>query len=174
MVNIDTFDRLLDDEINQIVIEELYSNGLWTLAVDDTIDCEESDQGFNMCTYSLAPNVSVYPNEILNSIGKIILKKVVNKYENNPNECMPVRFLFNYYNRASSGQFHIDNPDPRSQSIIYYFNTCDGGSIVNDEFIKSESGKAVVFNSNIQHKGIGPTINKNRYVLNIVYLRGNI
>ena len=172
MAEINIFEELLDNETNQIIIEELHNNGLWTLAIDNNLDSDFCDQGFNMLTYSLAPNVKTYPNEILNGVGHIIFKKVINALGENPRDCLPVRFLFNYYNRSSSGQMHTDNKDIKSKSIIYYFNTCDGGSVINNKFIKSDSGKAVVFDSNVPHKGIGPSSDKNRYVLNILYLKG--
>lgn len=172
MANINILEELLDNETNQLIIEELQKNGLWTLAFDHNLENDSCDQGFNMLTHCLAPNVKTYPNEVLNGIGHIIFRKVINALNEDSNECLAVRFLYNYYNRSSSGQPHFDNPDPDSKSIVYYFNTCDGGTVVDGEYIESKSGRAVVFNSNILHYGVGPKIDKNRYVLNILYLKG--
>jgi hypothetical protein len=165
-------DSLFDDEFNKIVIKELKENGIWRLATDADTDGESCDEGFNYLNYSQNPNSVIYPNPFLQSIGKLVFEKTVTKVESDPAKCFPVRFLYNYYNRSSSGQYHLDSTDPNSKSIVYYFNTCDGGTYVGQEFIKSESGKAVVFNSNVEHKGIGPKLDKQRYVLNVIYSIG--
>lgn len=173
MLKFKILENILDIETNNIVIEELRNNCSWKLA-DDSNDQETgySDQGFNSLTYTHAPNKIVYPNDFLNSIATLIFKKVVTKVEEEPDQCIPVRFLFNYYNTGSEGRYHIDNPDPRSKSIVYYFNDCDGGTFVEDDFIESKNGRAVVFDSNLNHKGAGPRKFKQRFVLNIIYLRG--
>ena len=161
---------LFDEEFNQIMIDFLTIQGVWNLGKDFPDHDEFSDSGLLYCTYNLEDTgAATVPNEFLNSIATLIFEKVIRRIERNPGNFFPTRFLYNYYNRSSEGGHHKDVDELGVRSIIYYFNTCDGGTYVKDDFFKSEAGKAIIFPSNIWHKGVGPKKDKQRFVLNIVY-----
>jgi hypothetical protein len=80
------------------------------------------------------------------------------------------RIMFNYYNRSSCGTWHEDMPNTNNYcSFLYYLNTCDGYTEFENIKINSESGKGVFFNSNMRHRGVGPTKDKRRFTLNITF-----
>ena len=69
-------------------------------------------------------------------------------------------------------KFHEDDLQDNKFSIIYNLHDNDGGTEfrLNDEikFIQSEESKAIVFPSKIEHRGIAPKNNINRFALNMV------
>jgi hypothetical protein len=68
--------------------------------------------------------------------------------------------------------FHIDN-NFNCKTAILYLNNCDGGTEfkINNEikFIKSEENKIVIFDSNIEHRGVTSNNADFRYIINFNY-----
>ena len=157
-------ENLFDDFINNRIISEL-RNVKWILS-GDTLDNEYSDAGF--LHYSFNNNKPPHEQiSRLNLYGELICQKVMEQIPDLQSYWI-TRFLWNYYNRSSTGTFHPDEHTDNFLSIVYYVNTCDGGTMIGDTFVKSESGTAVIFPSKTLHRGIGPTKDPNRYVLNIL------
>lgn len=158
-------ENLFDDFFNDCIQSEL-KKVKWMLSTD-TLDENYSDAGFLHYSLNLF-NPSKKPEmNKLNFFGELITKKIK---DNIPNleDYIVTRFLWNYYNRSSTGTFHPDEKTNNYVSVIYYVNTCDGGTVVGNKFIKSESGKAVIFPSTTLHRGVGPKEDLQRYVLNIL------
>jgi hypothetical protein len=81
------------------------------------------------------------------------------------------RLYWNLYSRTSECTFHIDvsSTEKNYASIVYNLHDNDGGTeIKNHGFYQSQEREAIIFPSNILHKGVGPTNNKWRLSLNIV------
>ena len=84
----------------------------------------------------------------------------------------PLRFGWNYYNQSSNGTWHTDQNLDKYISFVYSLNTCDGGTEIkiNNEskFYKSMGGDALMFPSNVLHRGTKPKKNRSRFNLNVV------
>ena len=74
---------------------------------------------------------------------------------------------YNFYHTKSAGSEHVDSETPNCVSILYNFNTNDGYTEILNEKYKSNESEAILFNSNLLHKGIGDEKNL-RYNLNIL------
>lgn len=162
------FENLFDSDFNEIVIEELSRNARWLLS-HDSIPNGYSDSGFTCCTYHIDQNhPSLYHNQNLNAWAYMIFKKAIKQTDifHNPHIC---RFLFNYYNTGSEGSWHQDFEGENMNTLVYYLNDCDGGTYVEDTFFQSKQGSAVLFDSSLTHRGVGPKTFPNRYVLNIIF-----
>lgn len=68
---------------------------------------------------------------------------------------------------------HVDSDDPSMMTFLYYVNTSDGKTV----FFKNRKieadvepikGTGILFSSNTIHAGQVPSINKTRYVINII------
>lgn len=156
-------ENLFDDFINEHIQSKL-KRVPWKLSTD-TLNENYSDAGFLHHSLNLLhkePEV----NE-LNFFGDLVISKVKENV-GGLNDYNVIRFLWNYYNRSSTGTFHQDEESSNFVSVIYYVNTCDGGTMVGNTFVKSESGKAVVFPSTTLHRGVGPKEDSQRFVLNIL------
>ena len=79
------------------------------------------------------------------------------------------RFYWNLYTPQSVCQDHTDQQDlGRYISAIYNLHTNDGGTQVQNQFIPSKEGQAVIFRSEKIHKGISSKTSNFRLSLNII------
>jgi len=169
-------DEFNADEFNDIVIKKISTHPGWYLSNDEerqklSVDDDYSDTGMLLESfYSQNINQSENHQEI-NFIGNMIYEKIL---ESIPFEFVNpklVRFLWNYYNRASTGVPHkdmADNIDGNFCSIVYHLNNCDGKTIIGDDEFLSKSGQCLIFDSKKLHQGIGPKKYPKRYCLNIM------
>jgi len=164
------FDNLFDNDFNTVVINELKHKAKWTLSFDD-IPEGYSDSGF-VC-YSWVKNAN--PNSItdlpnLNAWAYLIFDKVVSRSSEIIGDPELIRYVWNYYNSSSNGSTHIDHNEVNYFSIVYNFTDCEGaGTYVGDEFFESKAGRAILFPSNVEHRGVGPKKEADqRFVLNIM------
>jgi hypothetical protein len=77
------------------------------------------------------------------------------------------RVNYNFYHSLSKGNTHIDSETDKCVSILYNLNTNDGYTQIEENKFNSNESEAIVFNSNIKHKGVGPTKGL-RYNINII------
>jgi len=162
--NIIVLDNLFDDFFNQSIESEL-KRVPWIISTDSVED-GYSDAGF--LHYSF--NANRPPEQQmgkLNFFGELIAQKILANVPDLRHYNIN-RFLWNYYNQSSTGTLHPDEHTDNFLSITYYVNTCDGGTMIGDRFVKSESGTAAIFPSKVLHRGIGPKEDLYRYVLNIL------
>ena len=164
-------DNLFDDEFHNLIIKELKYKAKWTLSFDD-IPEGYSDAGFVCYSWVQNPNpdlITDLPNA--NAWAYLIFNKVVTSNPSVINNPELIRYVWNYYNSSSSGSKHIDHNEPNYYSIVYNLTTCNNaGTYIEDKFYESKAGRALLFPSNITHKGVGPTdAADKRFVLNIMF-----
>ena len=74
--------------------------------------------------------------------------------------------------------FHCDCKIKSSKTAILYLNTCNGGTEIKIdnkiEFIKAEENKILIFDSDIEHRGLVSTDADFRYILNFNYFENII
>ncbi len=63
---------------------------------------------------------------------------------------------------------HTDFPF-KHNGAIFYINSCDGGTIIKDKFIKSIKNRLLLFNSNKLHRSTNCTDENCRFNININY-----
>lgn len=185
------FNTEIDRYFNSLVLEEIKHTKRWYHSVDQynpTNDSSEvgdkSDTGFLMLTYSKKSDE--YSEEFTrpNFFAEIILRTVLFKQKYfSFSDYSVERVLWNYYNKASTGIYHRDVPlrDQQSEnlpdshiSIIYYLNSCDGGTEVEKENFYCKESHALVFASHKKHKGFGPFSDKSKWAVNIVLEMQNL
>lgn len=167
---IEVIDNVVDDHFCKFLVRKLGRDGKWALATDGEYSRQEielSDNGFLFATF--IKDHDEYDEPEFNILVEYILDSFLQKTKQSYEGIEISRFFFNYYNRESEGVSHTDHPEPNYQSLLINLNTNDGGTIVDGEFVKSESGRVIAFDSSIDHQGVGPTKDKQRFALNIVF-----
>lgn len=175
------FDNVQDIHFNNLIINNLKESSNWKLANDYSdynvkFDLDKfSDNGFILSSYDEALQISKEP--FFNVSAYHIFVKVLTLANLNLNDYVPVRYLWNYYNRASTGISHTDdyhyNQNFKHYSIVYYLKKSDGGTVINGNFFEDTPGRAVLFDSNTYHYGVGPKQYSDRFLLNIMYRTKN-
>ena len=155
----------IPNTINKEIINSLFISNTWSFGADKNlnVNIDKKDSGFILDTI-------VSKNDILNTYAKIIFciieKNTFMKFKKIE------RIYWNWYHSNSEMKFHEDDPQDNKFSIIYNLHNNDGGTEfkINNEikFIQSEESKAIVFPSKIEHRGIAPKKNINRFALNMV------
>jgi len=187
MPSFELIENACNDHFNLFVIQTLKEQRGWRLSPDhyDTkiagdmaktkyaADIKHhSDTGMLLLTYSDGPLGDDINNQYLglNTLAQYIFDSIMEKSKTEYIGIAPVRILWNYYNRASTGVFHVDKDFDKNKyfSIVYHLNTCDGGTVIKQTKIPSVSGNAIIFESNVPHCGLGPNHDPARYVLNIL------
>ena len=82
---------------------------------------------------------------------------------------------------------HVDTPDNRFVSMVYYINDSDGDTVIFDKNFdqgyddleiayssQPKKGKAIIFPSDQFHASSNPTKHKNRIILNFVFAVENL
>lgn len=166
----------LPPPFNKNLISLLSSHQAWYLSTDQQyLNLPEafSDTGFLLKSYSInEPDYNNSRNSNINEIANLIFKVVLDTTSNYKFTNIKLyRFLWNYYNRCSTGVEHQDMiiEDGNFCSIVYYLNNNDGGTVIEGKFIPSVESNAVIFNARKFHKGIGPLKSKDRFCLNILF-----
>lgn len=187
MANFELIEKVCEDHFNQFVISLLRAQRGWRISPDhyDTkieADMSASEYAKNMDGFSdtgiLLLSYTDIPEEDevnaqhqgLNTLAQYIFESVMQKSKDIYHDIELVRILWNYYNKASTGIYHVDQDfnDSKYFSLVYHLNTCDGATYIQKKKVPSVSGNAILFDSNIPHRGTGPTQDSTRYVLNIL------
>lgn len=187
MPNFELIRNVCDDDFNQFTINLLREQGGWRLSPDhyDTkIEADMnsteyakqmvgfSDTGMLLMSYTDNPHEADVNDQYqgLNTLAQYIFESILRKSKRVYQDVQLIRILWNYYNTASTGIYHVDKDfdDHKYFSVVYHLNTCDGGTIIQKKKVLSVSGNAILFDSDIPHRGIGPTRDPARYVLNIL------
>jgi hypothetical protein len=185
MTDIEVIDTGLDTVFNNYIIDTITHTQLWGISPDEKVEFKDddpykvdhnlpdvySDSGMLIQSFNIvSPNYLNDRASNLNTIAALILNIVLAKQKKYKfYNVKIVRILWNYYNRSSSGVFHIDNVIKNHASIVYYLNTCDAHTFIEDKRFKCIMGNAVLFKADKIHKGTGPVKDKHKFCMNIVF-----
>lgn len=166
---------ILNDNFNQSVIERLIGEGFWKIALDqnyekDNLLPDHSDSGMLFMSYAQnQPPQNFERFSFFNNSAEIIFNSVLLSIDKKFENIQLKRVLWNYYNKGSTGVYHNDHSDSSWYSIVYNLNTSDGGTVIDSTFVDGLSGRAILFKSNLPHKGVGPNKSKHRFAVNIIF-----
>jgi hypothetical protein len=185
ITDIEVIDTGLDSAFNKCIIDTITRTDLWGISpdekeefkegdpykVDDILPDAYSDSGMLIQSFNKGrPNFLNERGSNLNTIAELILNIVLAKQKKYKfYNVRIVRVLWNYYNRSSSGVFHIDDVRENHGSMVYYLNTCDAYTFIEDKRFECVMGNAVLFKANKIHKGTGPVVDKHKFCMNVVF-----
>ena len=167
--------NILPPEINKHIIIKLCNQPNWCFPHDaqgqtrdeffnNFVSDNVSNSGFSLVTYDQLNNIKIDTN--LNLYAEIIFYKIKQELKLNLHSIS--RIYWNYYDTTSIANYHVDRTEPGYKSIIYNIHTNDGGTRIGDKFFKSNESEAIVFDSDLKHKGVAPSNYKHRFNLNII------
>ena len=78
------------------------------------------------------------------------------------------RVYWNYYDSSAEANFHKDEFEKGFVSVVYNLHTNDGGTEIEEEFYPSVGGQAIIFPSNVNHRGRPSKSTKHRFNLNMI------
>jgi len=174
---IEIIDNILPVEINKKIIFQLFNHDNWRLPHDtDGINKDEfinemlykNKKNAGMSLTSYEKNDGINLNSPLNLYAETIFYIIKERSKYKFKDIL--RFYWNYYDTSSSGNYHVDKRKNNIISIVYNLHSNDGGTEFKDlnKFYKSNEGQAIIFPSNIMHKGVAPKKFNHRFNLNIV------
>jgi hypothetical protein len=184
-------ENIASKDLYDYITHELNYDWSWSLCKDELNESthyrkEEEDRVISdsgALLRSFESNRSVEENNFylkLNTWADFIFHSVLKKTTATFKGVTIKRYYWNYYNTGSSGIFHqdyyLDTVEPDGSVLKHttiLLNLSDNGGTIlidnnNEVFIPSISGVAVIFNSDLRHRGIGPQQGK-RFALNIVF-----
>ena len=176
----------LDTSFNDYVINKLHQSSNWAISSDENNPVNSpyalnnlsdfSDTGFLNLSYDSKRDNNIYNSFVeLNVLADFIFYKVIkNQQRYKFTNMVSQRYLWNYYNRSSNGVPHFDSKKNNVGSIVYYLNTCDAFTIVDNNKFKCVMGDCIVFNSALIHRGSGPMVSRKKYCLNILFSYDNV
>tara|TARA_R100000664_G_C2750844_1_gene138165 strand:- start:461 stop:1054 length:594 start_codon:yes stop_codon:yes gene_type:complete len=174
-------------QINLDMINYLGNNALWNFVFDwdrndvpnflNIIDSSETtDNGFATITYSIDKSIAgTREDSVMNNFGNWVYhfcRENSKKYKIKRLQ----RLYWNLYSQTSKCEWHTDiqlseqnKYSNTHASIIYNFHDNDGGTEIEGQgLLPAKEREAIIFPSNVLHKGVGPTQNKWRLSLNII------
>jgi hypothetical protein len=177
---IDCLESILSKDFNINILNELKNISGWRISPDEFIPEQGklsekfSDSGMLINSYNKSLNIPKNESEeikycFLNVSATHILRSVLSNSNFLFSNVVLHRYLWNYYNKSSDGVTHVDASEDNAYSIIYYLHDNDGGTTIGEKFYESISNRAIIFKSNTPHRGVGPTISANRFLLNITF-----
>ena len=168
---------LYPDEFNKSLRDQLQRSAEWRLCLDEHYlpgsDWDQhSDTGFVYYTYindrDWAEIAARDPARgFFNTQAESILHTALSRM--GINQAVIHRIMWNYYNRSSQGILHRDHQLPGLHSMVYNLSHTDGGTEIEGKFYQGNSGTAIVFPSELEHRGFGPKQQPTRFVLNCIF-----
>lgn len=170
---IEVIKNILPNEINKKIIFFLIKSRNWGIAKDtgtevgllnELTQTSGKDYGFSLQTFDIKDDIFIEGplNLYAEIIYEIIKKQTSYKF------LKPLRFYWNYYNNSSQTLPHRDRDENFYLSFVYNLHDNDGGTKINNDFFKSNSGEAILFPSNCLHVGIPSSNVKGRFNLNCI------
>jgi hypothetical protein len=169
--------NLFPPSFNQMLRDRLQRSAEWRLCLDEHylpgMNAQaHSDTGFVYYTYTNDRDWDQVAAQdpargYFNGIAESILNTALVKLGHD--QAVIMRIMWNYYNRSSQGIMHKDQQTPGFYSMVYNLSDTDGGTEIQGEFYPGAEGSAIVFPSELDHKGFGPKIQPNRFVLNCIF-----
>lgn len=172
-------DQLFPVEFNRYLSQRLCQQGDWRLCLDDLycggLDTERySDTGMVFYSYhSDVPLQSIQQDPVrqfFNTAAELILHTATACSD----QVVIDRIMWNYYSRSSTGVSHRDYHEPGRTSLIYNLSQTDGGTWIGDQYYQGHQGRALVFPSELEHRGTGPVLQPHRLVLNVIFTAEDI
>ena len=171
----EAFDLPVPSTMNKKIINYL-GEQLWSY-------CSDNDSKYKNSFYDIASNPLIkdcgqtiasykkyaeYRNDLtLNFFGEYIFSLIQERSNFKIKDVS--RFYWNLYTPQSVCKDHTDQQDVgRYLSVVYNLHTNDGGTQVQNQFIPSKEGQAVIFRSEKIHKGISSKTSNFRLSLNII------
>lgn len=167
-------DDLFSVEFNRYVAARLRREGDWRLCLDDIycggLDTDRySDTGMVFYSYhSDIPAHQIQQDPVrswFNTVAELILHTAIRHVDAVEID----RVMWNYYSRSSTGVEHQDYHEPGRSSMIYNLTGTDGGTWIGPDYYQGLLGRALLFPSEIPHRGTGPSDQAQRLVLNVIY-----
>lgn len=165
--------NILPEEVNRKIVLYLVNSDRWRIArdVDDDfrllhnlLDRPGGDFGNSLQTFDEFENKFI--DSPLNIFAEIIYMSV--KARTKYKFLRPKRYFWNYYNIAANPETHKDRDEDFYVSFVYSLNTCDGGTEIQGKLYPSVSGEAILFPSNLVHRGTAPKNVRSRFNLNCI------
>ena len=171
MINI--IDTDIPKNTNKKIIEILYQFDQWRFGSDLYLrdNLSKPDSGFIHTSFQDDKGEVIINNEELNIYAGVIVDRI-NEMSNFKQKKI-IRYYWNWYHPHSQTSFHKDRMEDNAVSILYNIHTNDGGTEFilpsgKKEFFKSVESQALVFPSILDHRGITPKKDLNRFCLNIL------
>ncbi len=168
---------LFSEDFNHSLAHQLQRSAEWRLCLDEhylpgSDWTHHSDTGFVYYTYTndrdWAEIAARDPARgYFNAQAETILHTALNRMA--ISQATIHRVMWNYYNRSSQGILHRDHQLPGLHSMVYNLSHTDGGTEISGEFYQGNSGTAIVFPSELEHRGFGPRSQPRRFVLNCIF-----
>lgn len=176
-IMIHSISQLFPHQFNQYISDQLKSSADWRLCLDDRyltgMDWQaHSDSGMVYYTYNDNHDWHMINSQDpirarFNYLAEVILNTAM------PSELGTVgsirRIMWNYYNRSGDGISHRDHQEPGVWSMVYNLTDTDGGTEIQSEFYQGHQGRALIFPSELLHRGQGPRQQPHRFVLNVMF-----
>ena len=167
---IKTLDNILPHGVNRIILNELIQWRSWTIANETAespislVDNNRPNTGFSIISFHKKYNVNM--NAMLNNYADIVYFTLKEKYKWGALE----KVNWNYYDSCDKTSEHTDETN-EYVSAVYSLHTNDGGTEVKGRFYPSVEGQAIIFDSDISHRGIPPKQDRHRFNLALVIRR---
>ena len=151
---IKTLDNILPHGTNRVILNELIQWRSWTIANETAesplslVDDNRPNTGFSIISFHRKYNVKM--NVLLNNYADIVYFTLKEKYNN-----------------SATTQEHKDESN-EFISAVYSLHTNDGGTEVKGKFYPSIEGQAIIFDSDVLHRGVPPKNDRHRFNLSIV------
>ncbi len=163
-------DNILPQGVNRIILNELIQWRSWTIANETAespislVDNNRPNTGFSIISFHKKYNVNM--NTMLNNYADIVYFTLKEKYKWGALE----KVNWNYYDSSAKTSEHQDESKD-FVSAVYSLHTCDGGTEVKGKFYPSIEGQAIIFDSDVFHRGIPPKEDNHRFNLALVIRR---
>ena len=167
---IKTLENILPHGVIIIILIELIQWRSWTIANETAespisrVDNNRPNTGFSIISFHKKYNVNM--NAMLNNYADIVYFTLKEKYKWGALE----KVNWNYYDSSAQTSEHTDETN-EYVSAVYSLHTNDGGTEVKGRFYPSVEGQAIIFDSDISHRGIPPKQDRHRFNLALVIRR---
>ena len=179
-LNIEVLDIPFPKESNKHILSYLTGHSPWNFATDlgqdhlirDNITKPNgNDYGFYRRTFD--NEYQHDKDDFLNTMAQTIKHMIDEK--SNFNIGIIQRIYWNMYVNSSTMIYHRDKKlEDNCISIVYNLHSNDGGTNFKDyKTIRSKESQALIFKSDILHKGVAPKKIPFRFCLNMVCINNN-
>ena len=164
---IKTLERILPHGVNRTILNELIKWKSWTIANETAedpislVDNNRPNTGFSIISFHRKYNVNM--NAMLNNYADIVYFTLKEKFKLGELE----KVNWNYYDTSAETTEHQDESN-EFISAVYSLHTNDGGTEIKSNFYPSIESQAILFDSDVFHRGIPPKKDRHRFNLSLV------